>query len=105
MLDLDAWHDEHLIDDVSPDIHAENLFADRVQRASSLMASLMPPALPRPPVWTWALIATGPPKRAVIAAASSGVVATSPGSAGLHAGSESPPPDTRGHSLTPVTSP
>ena len=29
--------------------------------SSASLASLMPPALPRPPIWTWALITTGKP--------------------------------------------
>src|ERR1700746_592730 len=48
-------------------------------RASSgVRASLMPPALPRPPTGTCAFTATGP-SRAHAAAASSGVCATPPG--------------------------
>src|SRR5712692_7301534 len=48
-------------------------------RASSgVFASLMPPALPRPPTGTWAFIAIGP-SSAHAAAASSGVCATRPG--------------------------
>src|SRR5229473_6407308 len=47
-------------------------------RASAgALASLMPPALPRPPTGTWALTATGP-RSAQAAAASSGVRATLP---------------------------
>jgi hypothetical protein len=45
--------------------------------SSGVVASLMPPALPRPPVWTWALIATRPNSPAA-ARASVGVVATRP---------------------------
>ena len=77
--DLDAGHDQHLVDGVTADVHAEDLLARRGAASSGVCASLMPPALPRPPVWTCALIATSPPKRSAIAAASSGVVATSPG--------------------------
>src|SRR5258706_3250110 len=52
-------------------------------RASSgVLASLIPPALPRPPTGTWALIATGP-SSAQAAAASSGVWATRPGGIGM----------------------
>src|SRR5579859_2036456 len=46
--------------------------------SSGVFASLMPPALPRPPTGTWAFTATGPISRQA-AAASSGVRATFPG--------------------------
>ena len=46
-------------------------------------ASLTPPALPRPPVLTWALTTTvPPPSRSAATRASSGVVATTPPSTG-----------------------
>src|SRR5258708_4242899 len=55
------------------------MMARAAARASSgVWASLMPPALPRPPTGTWALTATGPISRAAWAA-SSGVLATFPG--------------------------
>ncbi len=41
-------------------------------------AILIPPALPRPPISTWALIAHGKPTRSAAATASSTVSATSP---------------------------
>ncbi len=41
-------------------------------------ASFTPPALPRPPAWTWAFTTTRPPRRSAMARASSGVAATSP---------------------------
>ena len=55
----------------------------RISRAfssasSGLLASLTPPALPRPPVFTWAFTTTRPPIFSAAARASSGVVTTSP---------------------------
>src|SRR6478672_9183474 len=48
-------------------------------RASSgVLATLTPPALPRPPIFTCALTTVTPPSFSAMAAASSGVVATSP---------------------------
>src|SRR3954465_4340290 len=46
-------------------------------------ASLTPPALPRPPVRTWALTTTGPPSSSAAARASSGVVASRPSETGI----------------------
>src|SRR6267143_2150100 len=46
--------------------------------AVGLSASLMPPALPRPPACTCALTTTVPPSRCAIARACAGVSATSP---------------------------
>src|SRR5206468_3794132 len=46
--------------------------------AAGSSASFTPPALPRPPAWTWALTTTRPPRRAAMARASAGVSATSP---------------------------
>ncbi len=42
------------------------------------LASWMPPALPRPPICTWALTTTVPPSSAATASASSGFQATLP---------------------------
>src|SRR5688500_12363242 len=50
--------------------------------SSGVEASFTPPALPRPPVLTWALTTTGWPNFAAMAWASAGLVATSPGSTG-----------------------
>ena len=50
--------------------------------SSASAASLTPPALPRPPVLTWAFTTTAVPIPAAAAFASSGVSATSPGSTG-----------------------
>ena len=50
--------------------------------SSGEVASLTPPALPRPPVLTWALTTTVPPSSAAAAAASSPVSAVLPGSTG-----------------------
>src|SRR6202158_4529052 len=59
------------------------MICDAACRASSgELASLMPPALPRPPTGTCALTATGPSSRQA-AAASSGVRATLPGGMGM----------------------
>src|SRR6266851_6977060 len=52
--------------------------AAAARASSGVRASLMPPALPRPPTGTWALTATGP-SSAHAAAASAGVRATLPG--------------------------
>ncbi len=47
------------------------------------LASLMPPALPRPPAWTCALTTTTSPGKARVAAsASAGVVASVPAGTG-----------------------
>ena len=45
-------------------------------------ASLMPPALPRPPIWTWALITTGKPSSSAAFTASGTVVAGLPSGTG-----------------------
>src|SRR3954447_11613275 len=45
-------------------------------------ANFTPPALPRPPVFTWALTTTGVPSRSAAARASAAVDATTPGSTG-----------------------
>src|SRR5215211_2660542 len=47
------------------------------------LATLTPPALPRPPVCTCALTTTGPPAPRAIRATSSGFVATVPGFVGI----------------------
>ena len=46
------------LDGVALDVHAEDVAA-WVRTSSAFAASLMPPALPRPPTWTWALTTTG----------------------------------------------
>ena len=46
--------------------------------ASRSAASFTPPALPRPPVWTWALTTTGSPSPEAAATASVVEKATSP---------------------------
>jgi hypothetical protein len=63
--DLDAAGDEHLADGVALDVHAEDRLA-AARACSGISAILMPPALPRPPVWTWALTATVRPKERAI---------------------------------------
>src|SRR5262245_5429548 len=50
--------------------------------SSGVCASWTPPALPRPPTSTCALITTGPPSEVATSRASSAVVATWPGSTG-----------------------
>ena len=58
--------------------------ADAFSRASAgPAASFTPPALPRPPACTCALMTTRPPRREAIASASSGVAATSPPGTGI----------------------
>src|SRR5215218_3622771 len=55
----------------------------RAAASSGLCASFTPPALPRPPVLTWALMTTvPPPSRSAPARASSGVSATAASSTG-----------------------
>ena len=70
--------DPHLVDREAADVHAE----DRARRASSAswrsLASLMPPALPRPPISTCALTTQGYPTSSAAATASATVVAGAP---------------------------
>src|SRR5215213_2121635 len=54
----------------------------RALASSASSASFTPPALPRPPVFTWALTTTGAAISRAIASACSGVSATPPGSTG-----------------------
>ena len=61
--DVDAGHDQDLVDGVAANVHAEDGSLPRAPRRA-ICASLMPPALPRPPVCTWALTATSPPNPA-----------------------------------------
>src|SRR2546423_15714918 len=51
--------------------------------SAGVFASLTPPALPRPPEWTWAFTTTVVANLRAIDSASSGVVATSPGGIGM----------------------
>src|SRR6478609_9429440 len=51
--------------------------------SSGLVVNFTPPALPRPPVFTWALTMTLPPMLSAAARASSTVSATTPGSTGM----------------------
>src|SRR5690625_3311855 len=50
--------------------------------SSAFLATLTPPALPRPPILTWALTTVTPPSFSAAAFASSGVSATIPASTG-----------------------
>src|SRR5690625_3399240 len=50
--------------------------------SSAFLASFTPPALPRPPILTWALTTVTPPSFSAAALASSGVSATIPASTG-----------------------
>ena len=50
----------------------------RATASSGVSASLTPPALPRPPAWTWALTTTRPPCSSAAAAASSAFSTTVP---------------------------
>ena len=47
------------VDDVALDVHAEDVARVACAPRASSAASLMPPALPRPPTCTWALTTTG----------------------------------------------
>src|SRR2546421_3507969 len=58
------------------------IWAAALRASSAVFASLMPPALPRPPTGTCAFTATGP-SLAKAAEASSGVRATMPGGIGM----------------------
>ncbi len=53
--------------------------------SAGVAASLTPPALPRPPVWTWAFTTTARPSFRAMASASSGVAATPPSNIGTPA--------------------
>jgi hypothetical protein len=55
----------------------------RSRTSASVRASLTPPALPRPPTRTWALITTGSPISAAARTASSGLAATLPEGTGM----------------------
>ena len=55
----DARSIQTFVDDVPADVHAEDLAARAPPRRPALSASLIPPALPRPPVSTCALTTTG----------------------------------------------
>src|SRR5690554_1990368 len=59
--------------------------AARASASLGVFASLMPPALPRPPTSTWLFTTTGPPSRTAISRASAGVDATSPLGMGMPA--------------------
>src|SRR5262245_21090106 len=58
------------------------IWAAAAPAAAASAATLMPPALPRPPAWTWALTTTRPPSRCAISRARAGVSATSPSGTG-----------------------
>ena len=53
-----AGRDEHLADRDALDVHAEDRAGDALGLVRRSPASLTPPALPRPPTRTWALITT-----------------------------------------------
>ena len=59
------------------------MLAAWVCTASTSAANLTPPALPRPPVCTWAFTITGVPNRSAAATASCTVVTASPGDTGI----------------------
>ena len=84
-VEVDAIGDEDGAHRVALDVHAQDV-AGAGSASSTVRASLTPPALPRPPVLTWALTTTSslPASRRDCAAlrASSGVVATAPSSTG-----------------------
>jgi hypothetical protein len=61
------------------------IWADSSAASAGLRASFPPPALPRPPACTCALMTTVPPMRRAIASASVGVDATSPSNIGIPA--------------------
>src|SRR3954471_8351617 len=65
-----------------PLMSSPRMSSARARALSGSSASLTPPALPRPPVFTWALTTTGALISRAIASACSGVSATPPGSTG-----------------------
>ncbi len=70
---------------VRPLIVMPRIWAARSAASEGFRASLTPPALPRPPAWTCALMTTVPPIRRATASASVGVEATSPSNIGMPA--------------------
>ena len=56
---------------VCPRMSRPRIAAAASRASAGVRASLMPPALPRPPVCTWALTTTGPPAAWASASASS----------------------------------
>jgi hypothetical protein len=58
LVDVGCLLDPDPLDDVALDVHAEDV-PGVVRTSSASLASLMPPALPRPPTWTWAFTTTG----------------------------------------------
>ncbi len=68
---------------MAADVEAEDVAGARLRLARASAASLTPPALPRPPVSTWALTTTGPPSSSAAARASAGVVASLPSETGI----------------------
>ena len=67
-----------ILHDVALDVQAQDGRGPSPRASSGLLASFTPPALPRPPVLTWAFTTTRPPIFSAAARASSGVVTTSP---------------------------
>jgi hypothetical protein len=71
---------------VWPLMSIPRIFLAAVSASSAVLATLTPPALPRPPVFTCALTTTTPPLRGPISSAAartaSGVSATIPASTG-----------------------
>ena len=67
---------------MAADVEPEDL-AGRASASSGLAASLIPPALPRPPVRTCALTTTWPPISSAAVRASSGVVTKRPSETGM----------------------
>jgi hypothetical protein len=81
--DFDGFLDQHLLGDQPCGFWGETSRLPRMLSAawaasSGVLASLMPPALPRPPISTCALTTTGVPSRSATAFASAGVRTTSP---------------------------
>jgi hypothetical protein len=73
----------HTTSTVWPLMSMPRMFPAWVRTSSASAASLMPPALPRPPTCTWAFTTTGYPMRSAAATASSTVVTASPGDTGI----------------------
>ncbi len=83
--DLGRRHHEDLVDHQALDASCRGSSRRAALASAGVLASLTPPALPRPPAWTWALTTTVPPMRRAMASASDGVEATSPSGMGMPA--------------------
>ena len=70
---------------MSPLMLMPRIFSAAAPASAGFLASFTPPAVPRPPAWTWAFTTTVPPTRRAMDSASEGVDATSPSGMGMPA--------------------